>query len=249
MRAAKTRMASATWNFGKAVRYGRRASALMSRSARRACADDHNLRLLLSFVLSAGSNCIDVGSHQGTVLSEIIRVAPKGRHIAYEPLPTFHRDLTRRFPDVDVRCTALSNVNGETSFVYVKNLPAYSGLRPRRYPRRAQTETISVATERLDDHLPSGYAPTLMKIDVEGAEQSVIEGAIATLRRHKPVVVFEHGRGAADYYGTEPKTIHGLLCQDAGLRIFDMDGNGPYDLAQFEDAFLRNERWNFVAHQ
>ncbi len=54
-------------------------------------------------------------------------------------------------------------------FNYVRNLPGYSGLKRRAYPRPPDVEVLEVRTERLDDHLPEGYVPALIKIDVEGA--------------------------------------------------------------------------------
>ena len=217
--------------------------------ARRAYQDEVNMRLLLAFSLAADSNCIDVGSHDGRFLSEMVRIAPLGRHIAYEPLPPFFAKLTKDFPHVDVRGVALSNLDGMSQFAYVTNLPAYSGFRRRSYPTKPVIDTITVRTERLDDHLPRDYVPSLIKVDVEGAEQLVIEGAMETLKRHRPIVLFEHGTGASDYYGTGPSDIYRLLCDAAGLRIFDLDGHGPYSLSQLETVYGRNDRWNFVAHR
>jgi hypothetical protein len=67
-------------------------------------------------------------------------------------------------------------------------------------------QMIIVRTERLDRSLPAGYVPAVIIIDVEGAEQQVVEGALETIRRHQPIVVFEHGLGAADHYGTARST-------------------------------------------
>ncbi len=39
----------------------------------------------------------------------------------------------------------------------------------------------------------------------------MLRGAERLVRRCKPVIVFEHGLGAADHYGTEPEHIHDLL--------------------------------------
>ncbi len=75
-----------------------------------------------------------------------------------------------------------------------------------------------------------------------------MEGAIETIRTHRPIVVFEFGKGASDYYQTSPEKIYRLLCEEAGLRIFDLDGNGPYDVAGLSATFTRNDRWDFVAH-
>ncbi|MGO9335618.1 MAG: FkbM family methyltransferase [Acidimicrobiales bacterium] len=205
--------------------------------------DDARLRRLMRRTLRRDSNCLDVGAHSGTFLAEFQRLAPRGNHIAYEPMPALASALSERFPDVDVREVALSDEDGESTFVHVVDLPEYSGLRERSYPRDVATETITVRTERLDDHLPDGWLPAFVKIDVEGGELGVLKGAVETLNRAGPVVAFEHGPGAADRYGTTPADIHALLTE-VGLRIFDMDGHGPLSLAEFED---NGGRFNWIA--
>lgn len=229
--------------------YLRRAQGLVDPNMRRARRDDEHLRLLLAFVLSSESNCIDVGCHEGMVLSEMVRIAPQGHHIAYEPLPHLAQRLRQSFPAVDVRNAALSDVSGETSFVHVTTRPDYSGLQTRPHPGADRFEQIRVQVEDLDSHLTPGYVPTLIKIDVEGAEVLVLQGAIETISRHRPVVVFEHGKPGAQAYGAGPNDVHHLLSDVAGLRIFDLDGNGPYSRARFESTFEEGRRWNFVAHR
>jgi FkbM family methyltransferase len=184
------------------------------------------------------------------VLAEIVRVAPRGRHIAYEPLPHLAEHLRAAFPDVDVRCAALSDRTGTDSFSRVRAAEAWSGLVFRPLPGNVEpdVEEIEVAVEALDDALPPDFAPALIKIDVEGGEQRVFQGAMRTIRRHRPIVVFEHGYGAANAYGTEPDDIHRLVVDAAGLRIFDLDGDGPYELDRFRAAYFSSERVNWVAH-
>jgi hypothetical protein len=41
--------------------------------------------------------------------------------------------------------------------------------------------------------------------------------------------------------------IYKLICQDVGLRLFDMDGHGPLDRSQFLEGVVT--RWNWVAHE
>jgi FkbM family methyltransferase len=211
-------------------------------------ASNEYLRRLLESVLTEDSNCIDIGAYRGRVLSEIVRIAPRGKHIAYEPLPHLYAFLVEQFPSADIRQAAVSNEVGETSFTYVKNVPAESGFRERSHMGQRATEKLRVRTEALDRCLPAGYVPTLIKIDVEGAERQVFEGAIETITRHKPVIIFEHGKGGAPHYNTRPHHIYELLTREAGLRIFDLDGNGPYTLEQFVEAFEMDERWDYVAH-
>jgi hypothetical protein len=130
----------------------------------------------------------------------------------------------------------------------VRSNPGYSGFRQRTYPGEELLEVITVRIEALDDALAEDYVPSLIKIDVEGGEQQVLEGAMRTIAKHKPIVIFEHGRGAAEHYGTGPADIFGLLCGQAGLRIFDLDGNGPYSFEEFLRTFELGNRWNYVAH-
>jgi FkbM family methyltransferase len=214
---------------------------------RRELRDEHGLHVVLASVLRAGSSAIDVGANEGDVLASIVRLAPHGRHVAFEPIPALHESLVARFPHVDVRRAAVSDSAGTAEFTQVLDAPAYSGLRQRRDlpPGAQEVERVSVRTERLDDLLEDGLVPTLIKIDVEGAELGVMQGAVETLERHRPYVVFEHGTGGADLYGTRPTQVFDLL-DGAGLRIFDLEGSGPYSRERFEATFTEPV-WNFLA--
>ena len=227
---------------------GEEARALLSTGARREARDRHGMSMLLAAILRRSAHTLDVGAHSGAVLREILRVAPEGRHIAYEPIPELAADLAERYPSVDVRNAALSDVNGESSFVHVDSAPEYSGLRERTYPgmTEVQKHKIMVRTERLDDVLPNDFRPDFIKIDVEGAELLVLRGASETLRRFHPAIVFEHGIGASERYGTGPSDVYALLVDELGMRIFDLDGQGPYSRDQF-DAVFAEPLWNFLA--
>jgi FkbM family methyltransferase len=202
--------------------------------------------VVLATALRADGNAIDIGANVGAVLTEILRIAPDGRHIAYEPIPALRQRLEAGFPGVDVRGRALSDHSGTADFVHVTDAPTRSGLRRRPdLPPGAHTEQISVAVERLDDDLEDGYAPTLIKIDVEGAEVDVIRGAARTLERHRPVLLFEHGAGGADLYGRSSGELFEVL-DGVGLRIFDLEGDGPFSRQAFEEMFDRPV-WNWLA--
>jgi FkbM family methyltransferase len=209
--------------------------------------DNEQLAALLEELLEPGSVCLDVGAHEGTVLREMVRCAPNARHVAWEPLPEFARHLRRRFPSIDVRQAALSDRAGKREFAHVLDEPGWSGFKERPTPDGSRVKTINVRCERLDDALPAGVRPVLIKVDVEGAEEEVLRGATDTLRRHRPIVVFEHGVGSAEHYGTTPLGIHDLLTRELGYRIHGLDWDGPYTPERFEQIVASGERVNFVA--
>jgi FkbM family methyltransferase len=227
---------------------GAEARALFSPGSRREARDRHAISVLLAATLPRDAQTIDVGAHSGAILREIVRIAPAGRHIAYEPIPQLAARLADEFPSVTVRNAALSDENGAASFVHVDSAPEYSGLREREYHglTDVRKHEITVRTERLDDALPGTFEPGLIKIDVEGAEFLVLRGAEQTLRRFRPTIIFEHGIGASDRYDTQPSDVYDLLVAELDMRIFDLDGAGPYSRERFQAVFAE-PIWNFLA--
>jgi FkbM family methyltransferase len=216
---------------------------------RRDLRDHAVMRLVLAVGLRPDAHTVEVGAHEGAVLRDLVRLAPDGRHLAFEPIPELRARLEREFGErtnVEIRGTALSDTNGESTFQHVVTAPGYSGLKRREMPAGEEVREITVRTERLDDVLPPGLEPSLMKVDVEGAELLVLRGAAETIARHRPIVVFEHGEGGFERYGADPGDLHDLLVRDCGLRIFDLAGDGPYSRGEFEAVFTQ-PIWNFVA--
>ena len=91
-----------------------------------------------------------------------------------------------------------------------------------------------------------------IKIDVEGAEMLVLSGAKKTIERCKPIVVFEHGLGASDVYGTTPRQIF-IFFRDCGMNISLMrdwlSAKPPLSINAFEDEFNQSKNYYFIAHK
>lgn len=204
----------------------------------RAARYDRQLNAVMRRVLRPDSNTIDIGAHRGAVLAELMRRAPRGQHIAVEPLPEHARYLAARFPSARVHQCALSDAAGEATFYHVVSRPTRSGLRQVAYPSAdEQVEPISVPLARLDDLLPPELPISLIKIDVEGAEHGVLAGGAELIRRQRPVIVFEHGLLAPRYYGVASEAVYRLLSETCGLRVSTMErwlaGRPPLDEAAF----------------
>jgi len=152
--------------------------------------------------LQKDSNCIDIGAHVGLFIEEILSFAPEGSHYAFEPLPKLAGLLKKKYLNkVKVFDIALSDVKGVANFKFVESNPGYSGLKERKYDRPNEiVKDIKVQTALLDEIIPCDEKIDFIKIDVEGAELQVLKGGKELIRKNKPVIVFEHGLGAADCY-------------------------------------------------
>lgn len=206
--------------------------------------DNERLSLLLAYTLDANSNCVDVGAHKGVVLRDMARLAPEGRHVAYEALPELATQLRAEFPQATVEQAAVGNHAGETTFMRNRTILGQSGIHGRRELGDQDLEPFTVKMVTLDESLPDDYVPSVIKVDVEGAEALVFEGARRVLRS-RPTLWFEHGRDAAREYGSTPGDVFGLL-NDLGYRIFDVHGGGPYTVSEFSSPPPLT--WSFIAH-
>jgi FkbM family methyltransferase len=179
---------------------------------RRSAQDQRRTIAIAKRILRRDSNCVDVGSSYGDFLAVFLKRAPEGHHFAFEPVPASAALLRQRYPSVQVFEMALSDSTGEGVFQHVVTDPGYSGLLRRSYPRPDfQVEAVPVRIDKLDNVLPAGIRVHLLKVDVEGAELQVLRGATRTLQQSHPYVLFEHGAGAADHYGTTPEMVFDLL--------------------------------------
>jgi len=116
----------------------------------------------------------------------------KGKVIAIEPEPKNFKILKK-----NIELNSLTNVipinlacskNEEKHFFYLDN----KGVQGHSLIKRTKIKKI-IKTKRLDNVLKDLKIKKvdLMKIDVEGAEADVLEGARATLRKNHPKIIFE----------------------------------------------------------
>ncbi len=215
--------------------------------------DAQTIRILRK-ICHPTSNCIDVGCHKGEMLDKILVFAPKGQHYCFEPIPNLYDGLiNRKYPtNCQFYKTALSFQKGHTSFNYVLSNPSYSGLLRRKYDRPEEEDTlITVETDLLDNIIPTNLNIDFIKIDVEGAEMFVLKGAEKTIQRCKPIIVFEHGLGGSDVYGTTPKQIFEFFTQcnmHISLMHHWLHNLPPLSIKAFEEQFFQAKNYYFIAY-
>lgn len=204
--------------------------------ARGALREDLAMEAILASALRSDGTYVDVGTNRGQVLRNAVRIAPHGRHVAFEPIPSLAAEVAREFPDVDCRAMAIADRREMTSFCHFTRLDGWSGL--RRYPTVSDAQGapvfIDVQVSTLDTELID-LTPSVIKIDVEGAELAVLEGSRDVLARARPIVIFEHVLDAAAMYGETPEAPWDLLTE-LDYRIFSLTGAGPFTRSAFAEA-------------
>tara|TARA_B100001093_G_scaffold506422_1_gene565291 strand:+ start:334 stop:1050 length:717 start_codon:yes stop_codon:yes gene_type:complete len=211
---------------------------------------DKQTMRIMKIVLEDNSTFIDVGSHKGEILSEAIKISPKGKHFAFEPIPVFYEKLKSKYGhSCEVKNFGLSDHKSKSEFQYVISNPSYSGIKKRSYPKTEKIETIEVDLDTLDNQLQKHDRVDLIKIDVEGGEFGVLKGAQKVIERFHPVIVFEHGLGASDHYNTSPSDIFDFF-MEMDYKLFTLKGFIDDSFAlkrnEFYDLYNSNREYYFL---
>jgi FkbM family methyltransferase len=176
---------------------------------------------VLGRVLTRSSCVVDVGCHIGSFLSQALKYAPDGQHVAFEPSPVRGSLVRKRFPKVEVFPVAVGDVNGKASFFEDTRQPGYS-----RVVKDTSTNSTSYAVDvrRLDDILLQRPRLDLLKLDIEGGELSALRGADGIISKWKPAIIFE--------FATEYQTEELGLDRKA---LFDLLTSSGYAISTFVD--------------
>ncbi|MBB5518698.1 FkbM family methyltransferase [Amphiplicatus metriothermophilus] len=161
---------------------------------------DRKISKLFARYVRSGDTVADIGANIGVTALKLAQlVGPHGRVVAFEPHPDTAARLRAAVArsgarQVDVQELALSDAAGTARLARPPGNAGAATLATGSEPYPA----LTVRTARLDDVAADWPSLRLMKIDVEGAEAAVIEGARQTLARLQPIVIFETNRESGD---------------------------------------------------
>lgn len=171
-----------------------------------------------------GSTAIDVGANIGVFALRFARWAgPAGRVVAIEPEARNADELERRAARAGTRAAAVTVVRGVAAERSGTLHLAVNDLHPGDH--RLAAAGVPVAAHALDDLAAAhGLADiALVKIDVQGAEVRVLQGAAALLRRWHPALFVEVDDAALAGQGASVAALEALL-RAAGYRAFRRAG-------------------------
>lgn len=187
---------------------------------------DRKVTWLCARIVRPGDTVLDVGANIGlTALALAARVGPSGHVHAFEPNPALlellgHTLRRNRANHVHLHPVALGAAPGRLELrIPRRNAGAASLTRNRDDADcRAVCVPVRTLTEVVKEHRIGPIR--LIKIDVEGFEREVLEGAQEVLRAEPPAaILFELNQRSARSMGDEP--LIRLLCEH-GYGFFDV---------------------------
>ncbi len=213
---------------------------------------EKKLQLFYSKILSSGMKAVDVGAHLGRHTFEMVRlVGSEGKIFAFEPLPDFFKKLKNASYRADlskileVYPYALNNTNGIIDFCNVVNDPGYSGILERHYRKSVKIEHINVESRKLDDIIDSNVGIDYIKIDTEGSEWNVIQGASSTIKKYRPYISFEFGEKSYTNYKVDPNEVFNFF-EKIHFRLFDING-AKLNKKEFVISSIEQNVWDYIA--
>jgi FkbM family methyltransferase len=193
--------------------------------------EDGKSLLFLSEMLPPNGVLFDVGANIGVYLSALYALnGPELKLVGFEPIPTtlalLQQTLDLNGVPARIEPLALSSKEGEL------RLTAYSrGMNNFWLKGEASDHpSMSVRTRPLDLWLSEHPAltPDAIKIDVEGHELEVLEGAVRLLAGRRPALMVECHGAAWDGLGVS-RARFGQLLKDAGYRNLRFSNGEPAD--------------------
>lgn len=185
----------------------------------------------LKSVFKEGETFIDIGANLGWYSLVLGRNCPGSRIYAFEPIPTTVAVLEKnirlnRLENIETLCMGMFNKEDELNFLFAPDVSGATSLKLTGQARgRSEIQNVMCKTTTLDAFCSSrDVVPSLLKIDVEGAELMVIEGGEKVLES-TPIILIELLRKWSREFGYHPNDVFSLLAKYGySAWVFSEDG-------------------------
>ncbi|MBI2743516.1 MAG: FkbM family methyltransferase [Chlamydiales bacterium] len=169
------------------------------------------IRVIIDSEAAPGSTALDLGAHIGLHTIVMSRaVGPNGRVIAFEPQPKIFRELF-----MNMALNQVSNVHffwaaagASVGKIELTPLPLTGAVEVNEAGTAINGGSGKFVDLLTIDSLNLNNV-SLIKMDVEGQENAVLDGARATILRNKPVIIIEIMGGTN--FDTAPKHIRKMI--------------------------------------
>lgn len=179
---------------------------------------------------------VDVGANIGEMITDFARL-PAIEHIfAFEPNPrcvTICKENIRlnSYRNVTLVAKVVNDDGRDVLFHLNEDVPVTSS-----YVEESSPDGVRVAATTLDQELHGISIPTIILIDVEGAEAAVMKGGAEFIQENMPLIIFEYHEVTRKHFSLND--VRGILGSHYQLYRLRRDGT-------LDDRLDRT--WNCVA--
>ncbi len=140
------------------------------------------------------SHVIDVGANIGWTLLNLAKIAQEGRAVGFEPDPYNYKECQKNLGLSKLNTVQLLNIGlGTAAATMMMEIRTPSNKGGNRISPESSAGSVTVSIDRLDQIKVIQAWPRidLIKIDVEGYELHVLQGAGSLLTTFKPTLFIE----------------------------------------------------------
>ncbi|TLD70657.1 FkbM family methyltransferase [Phragmitibacter flavus] len=158
---------------------------------------DHVAELaVIREAVKPGEVIVDIGANKGSYLYWLSRWVGNGRVYAFEPQRSLAEYLQKacaacRLHNVTIEAKAVSSQAGMFELLIPGEGDSPGATLNRKITERENCRSEQVEVVTLDEYFPANVRIGALKIDAEGAELAIFEGAQRILAEQSPVLVFE----------------------------------------------------------
>ena len=209
---------------------------------------DGDVSLFLLKHFAEEGDILDVGANIGAYTSLFTQIKhPSAQIHAFEPTPSTYgvlKDNVGKLEAVTCHQIALSDQSGTVKFYdYGHRHGVYNSTKAQYLPFLQKTgKEINVPTDTLDSWCQqNSIKPSLIKLDTEGTEASILKKGVEVIRTYKPTFLLEVGGG--DAWG-ENNTNSINLLETEGYNFYNVTTEGTLIKHQKQNSY---EYQNLIA--
>lgn len=196
-------------------------------------------RTMLYSVIKEDFICFDVGANIGETSLNFARIASNGLVYSFEPVPFLFNRLKKNiklnsFSNIKIYNLAVSEIKQELYFELPDNQNS-SGI---SLNKNKSTHSSIVYSTTIDSFVLEHSISNIdfIKIDVEGFENFVLNGASNTLQTMHPILFIEIDNKNLTKNGSSEKKLLDQLRNEFNYTLFKVDGNNKIKIEEINNT-------------
>jgi len=147
--------------------------------------------IIQNLVSKENGSIIDIGAHKGDKTKIFLKFFPNDNYFLFEPFDKYYQIIKKKFnnkSNIKIYKKGVSNYSGKGNFYTSKNIrysESFSLKKQRFLENTNQIEITSLDSFNFSNNIK------LIKLDAEGNEPEILEGATNVIKKYQPTILIE----------------------------------------------------------